>query len=179
MLCMDFRMINMYRFRLPLANQPIFFARTWGNFKGKVTYINSEPFMTAVDSLKRWQLVTCEHVWVNVIPLMTAERLRECRILDNWNAYQLICSWVCVRLSHFSQLSFMQYMGLCVFIPTNSFAMIVRICVLYLIIIITSEVWIINHCLGLSHKTIVRTVRLAICPGMARVFSDGFTFASS
>ena len=31
-------------------------------------------------------------------------------------------------------------------------------CVLYLIIIIKSEVWIINHCLGLGHKTMVSAV---------------------
>ena len=33
-------------------------------------------------------------------------------------------------------------------------------CVLYLIIIIKSEVWIVNHCLGLGHETMVCAVCL-------------------
>ena len=51
-----------------------------------------------------------------------------------------ILSNVCQRLSQFSQLSFMQYMELCVFSLTISLMMIVRISVLYLNIIIKSEV---------------------------------------
>ena len=35
-------------------------------------------------------------------------------------------------------------------------------CVLYLIIIIKSEVWIINHCLGLGHETMVCAVCLTM-----------------
>ena len=35
-----------------------------------------------------------------------------------------------------------------------------RECVLYLIIIIKSEVWIVNHCLGLGHETMVCAVCL-------------------
>ena len=49
-----------------------------------------------------------------------------------------ILSSVCLRLSQLSQLSFMQYMGLCVFGLTIALMMILRICVLYLIIIIKS-----------------------------------------
>ena len=45
-----------------------------------------------------------------------------------------------------------------------------RECVLYLIIIIKPEVWIINHCLGLGHETMVCAVCLTmflwINPGM-------------
>ena len=37
---------------------------------------------------------------------------------------------VCLRLSQFSQLSFIQYMGLCVFSLPNSLVMIVRMCTL-------------------------------------------------
>ena len=37
-----------------------------------------------------------------------------------------------------------------------------RECVLYLIIIIKPEVWIINHCLGLGHETMVCTVCLTM-----------------
>ena len=49
-----------------------------------------------------------------------------------------ILSSVCLRLSPFPQLFFVQYMGLCVFSLTISFLMIVKICVLHLIIIIRS-----------------------------------------
>ena len=37
-----------------------------------------------------------------------------------------------------------------------------RECVLYLIIIIKPEVWIINHCLGLGHETMVCAVCLTV-----------------
>ena len=37
-----------------------------------------------------------------------------------------------------------------------------RECVLYLIIIIKPEVWIINHCLGLGHETMVCAVCLTM-----------------
>ena len=43
---------------------------------------------------------------------------------------------VCLRLCEFSQKAFMQHMGLCVFSLPIPLMMIVRICVLYLIIII-------------------------------------------
>ena len=57
----------------------------------------------------------------------------------------LKCLWdtfcqMCLRLSQFSQLSFMQYMGLCVFSLLIHLIMIVRIRVLHLIIIIKLEV---------------------------------------
>ena len=48
-------------------------------------------------------------------------------------------SSVCLRLSHFSQVSFMQYMGLCVFSLPPSRMVIVRIHVLYPIIIMQKE----------------------------------------
>ena len=64
-------------------------------------------------------------------------------------------SSVCLTLSQLPQLSFMQYIGLCVFSVSISLMMIVRICVLYLIIIIKSEVWSICHCLRLRHETMV------------------------
>ena len=73
-----------------------------------------------------------------------------------------ILSWVCLRLSRLSQLSFMQYMGLCVFGFPISFIMIVRIPVLDLIIITKSEVGPICHCLGLGHETMVCAVYLSI-----------------
>ena len=56
-------------------------------------------------------------------------------------------SSVCVRLSIFSQLSIILYVGLCVFSLPISFVMIERIYILcLLIIIIKSEVWTFTHC---------------------------------
>ena len=70
---------------------------------------------------------------------------------------------VWIRLSIFSQLSIIQYVGLCVFSLPTSLVMIERIYILCLIIIIKSEVWTITHCLGLGHETMVYAVCLSIC----------------
>ena len=67
-----------------------------------------------------------------------------------------------VTLSIFSQLSIIQYVGLCVFSLPISFVRIERIYILCLIIIIKSEVWTITHCLGLGHETVVCAVCLSI-----------------
>ena len=74
--------------------------------------------------------------------------------------YNLSSVWV--RLSTFSQLSIIQYVGLCVFSLPISFVMIERIYILCLIIITKSEVWTITHCLGLGHETMVCAVCLSI-----------------
>ena len=74
--------------------------------------------------------------------------------------YNLSRVWV--RLSIFSQLSIIQYVGLCVFSLPISFVMIERIYILCLIIFIKSEVWTITHCLGLGHETMVCAVCLSI-----------------
>ena len=57
------------------------------------------------------------------------------------NFLNALVSNVCQRLSQFSQLYFIRYMGLCVFNLPNSLMRIVRICVLYLIIFTKTEVW--------------------------------------
>ena len=72
-----------------------------------------------------------------------------------------ILSSVWVRLSIFSPISIIQYVGLYVFSLPISLVMIERIYVLCLIIIIKSEVWIITHCLGLGHETMVFAVCLS------------------
>ena len=74
--------------------------------------------------------------------------------------YNLSSVWV--RLSIFSQISTIQYVGLCVFNLPMSFALIERIYILCLIIIIKSEVWTITHCLGLGHETMICAVCLSI-----------------
>ena len=74
-----------------------------------------------------------------------------------------ILSNVCLRLSHFSQSSFMQYMRLWVFsLPIPLHLMIVRIHVLNFTIIIKSDVWPICHCLGLVRETIICFACLSI-----------------
>ena len=54
------------------------------------------------------------------------------------------------------------YVGLCVFSLPTLIVMIEKIYILRLIIIIKSEVWIITHCLGLGHETMVYAVCLSI-----------------
>ena len=76
-----------------------------------------------------------------------------------------ILSSVWVRLSIFSPLSIIQYMGLYVFSLPISLVMIEIIYILCLIIIIKSKVWNIAHCLGLGHKTMVSAVCLSIFIG--------------
>ena len=73
-----------------------------------------------------------------------------------------ILSSVWVRLSIFSPLSIIQYVGLYVFSLPISLVMIERIYIRCLIIIIKSEVWTITHCLGLGHETMVSAVCLSI-----------------
>ena len=72
-----------------------------------------------------------------------------------------ILSSVWVRLSIFSPLSIIQYVGLYVFSLPISLVMIERIYILCLIII-KSEVWTINHCVGLGHETMMSAVCLSI-----------------
>ena len=85
--------------------------------------------------------------------------------------YNLSSVWV--RLSIFSQLSIIQYVGLCVFSLPISFVMIERIYILCLIIIIKSEVWTITHCLGLGHETMVCAVCLSIfLPTSTAIYGD-------
>ena len=69
---------------------------------------------------------------------------------------------VWVRLSIFSPLSSIQYVGLCAFSLPIHFVMIERMHILCLIIIIKSEVWTLTHCLGLGHEAMVCAVCLSI-----------------
>ena len=67
-----------------------------------------------------------------------------------------------LRLNQVCLLSSMSHMGFSVFSLLISLIMIVRNCVLYLMIIIKSEVWSICHCFGLGHETIACAVCLSI-----------------
>ena len=73
-----------------------------------------------------------------------------------------ILSSVWARLSIFSPLPTIQYVGLYVFSLPISLVMIERIYILCLIIIIKSEVRTITQCLWLGHETMVSAVCLSI-----------------
>ena len=57
---------------------------------------------------------------------------------------------LCLRLSQFSQLYFIQYMGLCVLRLPNYFLMTVQFCTLSYHHYHKSAVWTMNNCLGLG-----------------------------
>ena len=88
-----------------------------------------------------------------------------CKYIWRHRTYKMpvryILSSVWVRLSTFSSLSIIQYVGLYVFSLPISVMMIEWIYMLCLIIIIKSEVWTITHCLGLGHEKMVSTVCLS------------------
>ena len=85
-----------------------------------------------------------------------------------------ILSSVWERLSIFSPLSIIQYVGLYVFSLPNSLVMIERIYIYIhcIIIIIKSVVRTITHCLGLGHETMVSAVCLSIFSILARPWSS-------
>ena len=89
-----------------------------------------------------------------------------CKLLWRHWTYKMlvryILSSVWVRVSIFSPLSIIQYVGLYDFSLPISLVMIERIYVLCLIIVIKSEVWTITHCLGLGHETMMSAVGLSI-----------------
>ena len=86
-----------------------------------------------------------------------------CRLIwRHWTTKMLVrymLSSVCLRFRQFSQLSFIQYMGLCVFSLPNSPVMIVRMCALSYY---HHQIGSINHCLGLGHETMVCAVCLTM-----------------
>ena len=89
-----------------------------------------------------------------------------CKLIGRHWTYEMpvryILSSVWVRLSIFSPLFIIQYVGLYVFSLPIYLVMIEIIFILCLIIIIKSEVWTITHCLGLGHETMLSAVCLSI-----------------
>ena len=98
---------------------------------------------------------------VNYLIIINVQTYQETLVLYEMHVRYILSS-VWVRLSIFSQLSILQYVGLCVFSLPISLVMIERIYILCLIIIIKSEIWTINHCLWLDHETMVCAVCLSI-----------------
>ena len=114
-----------------------------------------------------FSLVLCSLRWVQIVGYVLVHRsysfvctLHHLIIWRHWTYKMLVrynLSSVWEKLSIFSQLSIIQYVGLCVFKLPFSFVMIERI-----YIIIKSEVWTIAHCLALGHETMVCAVCLSI-----------------
>ena len=74
--------------------------------------------------------------------------------LNIWNACQVYSVECVSQIKSIPAITFVSYMWLC-FHPTNFSLVIVRIFVLHLIVIMNSDIWIINRCLGLCHETMV------------------------
>ena len=98
---------------------------------------------------------TLHHV-IKIIVCYLSEDITLIKCLSN-----IFCR-VWVRLSTISQLSILQYMGLCVFNLPISLVTIKIIYILCLIIIIKLKVWTIIHCLGLGHGTMICVVCLSL-----------------
>ena len=124
-----------------------------------------QPFRLSVQSYdvcKWWPHIT---LWPDGSVCLFAHNTTSlsslCRSFWRYLIYKIhlryIMSSLCLRLNQFSQFSFMQYMGLCVFSLPTSLMMTARINVLDLNIIMKSEVWPLCHRLGLGHETMVCT----------------------
>ena len=87
-----------------------------------------------------------------------------CKLIWRHWTYKMPVRYIlsCVRLSIFSPLSIIQYVGLCVFSLPMSLVRIGKIYIRFLIITIKSEVWAITYCLGSGHETMVCAVCLSI-----------------
>ena len=112
-------------------------------------------------SMYKEKVYTIHVVWRHILCLTDTCRL----IWRHWTNKMLVrymLPSVCLRLRLFSQLSFIQYIWGCGFSAYPICLSWLWECVLYLIIIIKSEVWIVNHCLGLGHETMVCAVCLTM-----------------
>ena len=131
------------------------FWENWESF-----FIIIVQFMMSANSRIRFALQI-----VRVFVQYTISLSSLCKFIWRHWTYKMLVRYICrvqVRLSIFSQLSNIQYVGLCVFSLPTPFEMIERIHTLCLIIIIKTEVWTITHYLGLGHETMVCAVCLSI-----------------
>ena len=126
------------RFLFPLLLCSLWCVQIMGYTEARRSYL--DLFAPYTIALSAWFRVIWKH-WTYKTPV------------------RYILSSVCLWSSPLSHLSFMQYIGLCVFSLTNSFLMTV---LLHTIKIVKSKIWIIIHCLGLGHETVVWVVCLAM-----------------
>ena len=110
-----------------------------------------------------------------LITLYTTSLSSLCRRIYSYWTFKILLKYSdeCVRLNQFSQLSFMQYMGLCVFSLPVSLMMIVRKYVFYLTVILKSEVGTVCYCLGLGHEAMACAVCLSIFLRMVAISASG------
>ena len=105
------------------------------------------------------QYMMSANSWIRLFVHYTISLSSLCKLIWRHWIYKMpvryILSSVWARLSIFSQLSIIQYVGLCVFSLPISPVMIESI-------IIKSEVRTITHCLGLGHETTACAVCLSI-----------------
>ena len=128
-------------------------------------FIIFAQFMMSANSWDTFWLA--DHIRLFVHYTISSSSL--CKLIWRHWTYKMpiryILSSVWKRLSIFSQLSIIQYMGLCVFILPISLVMINIVHILCLIIIIKLKVWTNIHCLGLGHEIMVCAVCLSILIG--------------
>ena len=128
-----------------------------------------------------FSLLLCSLWWVQLVQYVLASNCTRlfvqytislsplCKLIWRHWTYKIpvrnILSSVWVRLSIFSQLSIIQYVG-CVFSVYPFFLRWLREYIyiyIYIYIIIKSEVWTITHCLGLGHETGHEVMTLVTC----------------
>ena len=114
---------------------------------------------------------------INIFAHCTISLPSLCRLVwKHWTCklfVRYILSSVFVRLNPLSQLTLVQYMGLCVFVlPLGNSAT----CVLYIVIIIKPEISIIGNCCERGHETMMRALCLAasFCVGCAATRPNSF-----
>ena len=112
-----------------------------------------------VNSLHKWPVT--RKIFVNYSISLSSL----CKLIWRHWTYKMpvryILSSMWIRLSTFSQLSIIKYMGLCVF-SLSIFLVMIEIIYTLSYIIIKSEVWTIIHCLELGHETMVRVACFSI-----------------
>ena len=112
-------------------NLLIFFEIT---FLKLISYIHCFHYWCSVYDICKWSNTLWPVGRVRFFADYTVSLSSLCRLIwRHWTTKMLVrymMSSVCLRLRQFSQLSFIQYMGLCVFSLPNSPVMTVRMCTL-------------------------------------------------
>ena len=130
--------------------------------------INADPYLTpAMNLFIVWQEKSYVQYILRLVQY-TISLSSLCKFVWRHWTYKMpvkyILSSVWVRLSIFSPLSIIQYVGLYVFsLPIS----VVMIEIIYIYFVLSSsirkyELWPITHCLGLGHESMVSAVCLSI-----------------
>ena len=132
-------------------------------------YIPRKLFLFQLQLCSLWCVQIIEYImacrsnsYVCILHHLIIIMLTYLNALDISNVSQIYFVECGCRIKSVLLIIFMHYMGLCVFSLSISLVMIVKICVLYLIIIIKMEIWMIYHCLGLGHEIMLCSLCLAL-----------------